>query len=278
MRDYLDDLVGVTYSEYAYWAILGLAALLAILTVYAIVRRMVSGTYVAGGRNRTPRLAVTDAAAVDSHRRLVLVRRDDVEHLILIGGAADIVIEQNIRLVGRAAPRAEPAERAATPLPIREPLAREPLPIREPLARETLPREPARPQISLPPVQAPALAPVHRAPEPPRVPPVVHAPAAPPVQAAKPAPAPQPQSPFRAAGSIFARKPAPEPEAARPAAAKAVAAGSGMMASKPADFDFDDELMADLSAQLKLDDAGSKISAADDDMAQLVAELSRKPV
>lgn len=272
MRDYLDDLVGVTYSEYAYWAILGLAALVAILIVYAIVRRMVSGTYVAGGRNRTPRLAVTDAAAVDSHRRLVLVRRDDVEHLILIGGAADIVIEQNIRLAGRTAPRAEPQERAALPLPpVREPLAREPLP-REPFVREPLPREPARPQISLPPLQAPALAPVQRAPEPPRVPPVVHAPAAPPVQAAKPALAPQ--SPFRAAGSIFARKPAPEPEAAKPAAAKA--AGAGALASKPAEFDFDDELMADLSAQLKMDDAASKLSAADDDMAQLVAELNRK--
>jgi hypothetical protein len=43
-----------------------------------------------------PRLAVIDAAAVDGRRRLVLVRRDNVEHLLMIGGPSDIVVEPNI--------------------------------------------------------------------------------------------------------------------------------------------------------------------------------------
>ena len=47
-------------------------------------------------RGRMPRLAVIDAAAVDGRRRLVLVRRDNVEHLLMIGGPTDIVVEQNI--------------------------------------------------------------------------------------------------------------------------------------------------------------------------------------
>jgi flagellar protein FliO/FliZ len=47
-------------------------------------------------RGRMPRLAVIDAAAVDGRRRLVLVRRDNVEHLLMIGGPSDIVVEQNI--------------------------------------------------------------------------------------------------------------------------------------------------------------------------------------
>ncbi len=47
-------------------------------------------------RGRMPRLAVIDAAAVDARRRLVLVRRDNIEHLLMIGGPSDIVIEQNI--------------------------------------------------------------------------------------------------------------------------------------------------------------------------------------
>ena len=51
------------------------------------------------------RLAVVDAAAVDGRRRLVLIRRDNVEHLLMIGGGADIVVEPNIV---RAAAR-EPA-------------------------------------------------------------------------------------------------------------------------------------------------------------------------
>jgi flagellar protein FliO/FliZ len=39
---------------------------------------------------------VIDAAAVDGRRRLVLVRRDNVEHLLMIGGPTDIVVEPNI--------------------------------------------------------------------------------------------------------------------------------------------------------------------------------------
>jgi len=41
------------------------------------------------------RLAVIDSTAVDKRRRLVLIRRDDIEHLLMTGGPEDIVIEQN---------------------------------------------------------------------------------------------------------------------------------------------------------------------------------------
>ena len=34
---------------------------------------------------------------LDTRRRLVLVRRDDVEHLILLGAASETVIERNIK-------------------------------------------------------------------------------------------------------------------------------------------------------------------------------------
>jgi flagellar protein FliO/FliZ len=42
------------------------------------------------------RLDVVDQANVDGRRRLVLIRRDDVEHLIMTGGPVDVVIETNI--------------------------------------------------------------------------------------------------------------------------------------------------------------------------------------
>src|SRR4051794_24274955 len=42
------------------------------------------------------RLEVVDQANVDGRRRLVLVRRDDVEHLIMTGGPVDVVIETGI--------------------------------------------------------------------------------------------------------------------------------------------------------------------------------------
>ena len=43
-----------------------------------------------------PRLAIIDAAVIDGRRRLVLVRRDNIEHLVMIGGPTDIVVESNI--------------------------------------------------------------------------------------------------------------------------------------------------------------------------------------
>ncbi|MBV8837648.1 MAG: flagellar biosynthetic protein FliO [Alphaproteobacteria bacterium] len=67
----------------------------------------------AAQRGRQPRLAVIDAAPVDGRRRLVLVRRDNVEHLLMIGGPSDIVVEQNIvRAVPVTPPRDLPAPRA----------------------------------------------------------------------------------------------------------------------------------------------------------------------
>src|SRR6204780_4331831 len=73
----------------------------------------------AGARGRQPRLAVIDYATVDARRRLVLVRRDNVEHLLMIGGPTDVVVEPNIV-------RGIPAARdAAGPRP---PVAAGPLP------------------------------------------------------------------------------------------------------------------------------------------------------
>ena len=70
-------------------ALIGLAAWL--------VRRFAGNRLGANAnRGRMPRLAVIDAAAVDGRRRLVLVRRDNVEHLLMIGGPSDIVVESNI--------------------------------------------------------------------------------------------------------------------------------------------------------------------------------------
>src|ERR671919_714934 len=61
----------------------------------------------AANRGRQPRLAVIDAASVDARRRLILIRRDNVEHLLMIGGPSDVVVEANI--VRAAAPAREGA-------------------------------------------------------------------------------------------------------------------------------------------------------------------------
>ena len=66
----------------------------------------------AGARGRQPRLAVIDAATIDGRRRLVLIRRDNIEHLLMIGGPTDLVVEPNIvRAVGSREVTREPTAR-----------------------------------------------------------------------------------------------------------------------------------------------------------------------
>lgn len=75
-----------------------------------LVRRFGANRVGAGSRGRQPRLAVIDAATVDGRRRLVLIRRDNIEHLLMIGGPTDLVVEPNIvRAVGARDVAREPA-------------------------------------------------------------------------------------------------------------------------------------------------------------------------
>jgi flagellar biogenesis protein FliO len=47
-------------------------------------------------RGRDRRLGVVETASVDARRKLILVRRDNVEHLIMTGGPVDVLIETGI--------------------------------------------------------------------------------------------------------------------------------------------------------------------------------------
>jgi flagellar protein FliO/FliZ len=71
---------------------------LALIGLTAWLVRRFGANRLGGGaaRGRQPRLAVIDAATVDQRRRLVLIRRDNVEHLLMIGGPTDVVVEPNI--------------------------------------------------------------------------------------------------------------------------------------------------------------------------------------
>lgn len=184
MPDFLDSAGGNGYGAAIFWVLVALAAFVAVLFIVKMIRSMNFGTFVAGGRNRKTRLAVMDATAVDSHRRLVLVRRDDVEHLILIGGPTDVVVERDIRLAGakRTMPVAEPALAPQPQLQSQPPKAAPPpvsAPQRQPVAPQSQISAPLRPATPAPQSQAPE-----------------NAYTAPPVAAvspARPAPAPQTQ-------------------------------------------------------------------------------------
>jgi len=63
-----------------------------------------------GGTVRTTRAAAhVEVATVDTRHRLVLVRRDGVEHLVLLGANSDLLIESNIE-----APDQPPSSDAAS--------------------------------------------------------------------------------------------------------------------------------------------------------------------
>ena len=79
-------------------------------------------------RNASTRVAVIESLPVDGKRSVILVRRDNIEHLVMVGGRNDLVIEPNI--MRRAAPnparRPAPEWKGLSPAPTREPLAEPP--------------------------------------------------------------------------------------------------------------------------------------------------------
>ncbi|MCR9072048.1 MAG: flagellar biosynthetic protein FliO [Alphaproteobacteria bacterium] len=64
---------------------------------YWLVRRYaVERLGLAMNVGKTPRLRIVENRVLDGRRRLVLVRRDDTEHLLVIGGESDMVVETGI--------------------------------------------------------------------------------------------------------------------------------------------------------------------------------------
>ena len=61
-----------------------------------VIRRFGMGRTVPRARGKDRRLHVVEVAALDSKRRLVLVRRDRTEHLIILGPGNDVVVETGI--------------------------------------------------------------------------------------------------------------------------------------------------------------------------------------
>ncbi len=99
MRDLLVPIFGDWGAVVAQYLLTIVIVLGLIGAVWWFMRRY-SGVRFGGiGRGRVPRLAIVDAMTIDRRRRLVLVRRDNVEHLLLIGGPSDLVVEGTIQRV-----------------------------------------------------------------------------------------------------------------------------------------------------------------------------------
>lgn len=111
------------------------------------------------GRANDKRLQVVDTATVDGKRKVMIIRRDNVEHVIMTGGPQDLVIESGIA-VPEAQPMRRPAARpaaaaqaakASKPADIKAPIAPD-----RPVSRDTVDRlhdlarpAPLKPRVAL---------------------------------------------------------------------------------------------------------------------------------
>jgi flagellar protein FliO/FliZ len=247
--------------QLGFLAACGIAALIVLAIVYrlAFAHRL----RVPGGRTRQPRLGLVDAFSLDGQRQLVLVRRDNVEHLVMIGGPNDVLVESQINramtparennqaspLLAPSAParrtetavaaapviaEASPAKVAA-PAPAAPPAAPTPAAPKAPVPTPAAPKAPAltsaapKAPAATPAIpKAPAPAPTAAAVTPPAAAPAAKANESEPAAATRPAPAPSPVAPSgEPARPAPAASPPPRPALSRPAMPPPIIPSSG---------------------------------------------------
>jgi flagellar protein FliO/FliZ len=77
--------------------LLALVFVVALIALLAWLARRFGLAGRVGAAKAGRRLAVVETAPLDGKRRLVLIRRDDTEHLVLVGAETALVIESGIR-------------------------------------------------------------------------------------------------------------------------------------------------------------------------------------
>ncbi len=208
--------------QIGFLAACGLAGLVVLAILYRFV--FAHRLRVPGGRTRQARLGLVDAFSLDGQRQLVLVRRDNVEHLIMIGGPNDVLVEAQINRA-LAAARENNMTGAAQSKPA-PPRRTEPLPAAPPAPAPLVPAAvpaPAKPAPSQPQPAAPAAAMVRGEVRPIRPqsvsPSEASRPPAPavPEPVAQPAPPVAPSKVHQPAAQPVQSQPQPRPLPARPA-------------------------------------------------------------
>ena len=114
---FLTSLIGGAENTYLTAALaLGVVLVLIVLGLWVLKVFFRASNNIVLGRSR--RLMVVEQVAIDQKRRLLLIRRDNVEHVVLTGGAQELLIESGIP-VERSVPArpSQPGVAATTPAP-----------------------------------------------------------------------------------------------------------------------------------------------------------------
>ncbi len=102
------------FASNATRAVFAIVLVLALIPAVVWALRRFGGSMQGAGnlRGRQPRLAVVDQAQIDTRRSLLIIRRDNVEHLVMVGGPTDVVVETNIVRTAVPTREATPARAA----------------------------------------------------------------------------------------------------------------------------------------------------------------------
>lgn len=106
---------------------LGIVLVLVLLGLW--VMKVIIGASANMSRGRSRRLTVVESVQIDAKHKVTILRRDNVEHLIMTGGAQEVVIESGIAVekvgIRRPAPAApQPAATDVRPVTSRTPMER----------------------------------------------------------------------------------------------------------------------------------------------------------
>ncbi|WP_052951512.1 FliO/MopB family protein [Devosia soli] len=94
-------------------ALFALGAVIVLILLGVWLLKLVFNVSSNGVRGRNKRLAIIDSLVLDQKRQLLIVRRDNTEHLLLVGGPQDVVVE-----TGFAAPEAPATQPTRRPVPM----------------------------------------------------------------------------------------------------------------------------------------------------------------
>ena len=108
--------------------VLALVFVLALIGILATLAKRFGLGYATSATKGRRRLAVSEVIPLDGKRKLVLLRRDSTEHLVILGPSSEILVEGNIAApvtdfaaaaadaAAKQTPPARPAKKTGEPL------------------------------------------------------------------------------------------------------------------------------------------------------------------
>ncbi|WP_273754231.1 MULTISPECIES: flagellar biosynthetic protein FliO [unclassified Bartonella] len=105
---WLSDQIGVSAANITISFLFFIITIIALMVIILFLRRLNMRRFNTNRKKSLSRLALCESISIDRTRRLVLVRCDNKEHLLLIGGLTDMVVESDITSTSRTEKREIP--------------------------------------------------------------------------------------------------------------------------------------------------------------------------